>query len=183
MSVNKAKLKDERICQQVIEAYLSEERPTMREIGKKLGLGEHTIQAIVQKKLPAKQREKERVLRLSRSKMGDLNPMKDKLAELHHNYKGECSDGRGYILVLKPKWFTGRKGSKHVFQHHLVLCEALGLTEIPLGWEVHHIDETTTNNHIDNLALVTASGHQVLHKKSPWRKLTPWEKHVYGILK
>jgi hypothetical protein len=133
--------------------------------------------------LSDEEREKERVLRLSRSKQGDKNPMKGKFGKKHPLFKGGVTDGKGYRLVLKPEWFTGRKGTKYVFEHHAVFCQATGLTEIPKGFAIHHIDEDPMNNQLDNLALVTSAGHRRLHTASPWRKLSPWEKHVYGILK
>lgn len=97
------------------------------------------------------------------SKMGDKNPMKGKVGELHQNYKGIVSDGKGYLMCLKPDWYTGRKGSKHVFVHTIVMCEALGLTELPKGFEIHHIDGNKHNNDITNLALITNVGHTKLH--------------------
>ena len=183
MSVNKTQLKDELLCREVVAYYLSEEKPVIATAAKKFDLSLHTAQAMIQLVLSVEKRHEERILRLSRSKTGNLNPMKGKLRDFRPNYRGKVSDGKGYMLVLKPAWFTGRKGSKHVFEHHLVLCEALGWTEIPEDFVVHHIDEVPTNNRIDNLALVTPSAHRTLHSSSPWRKLSPWEKHVYGILK
>ena len=183
MSVNKSQLKDEALCRSVVEAYTAPDKPIIAEITQRFSVTPHTAQAMIQAVLSPEEREKERLLRLSRSKKGDKNPMSGKTKERHHNYRGRCSDGKGYVLVLKPAWFTGRSASKHVFEHHVVMCEALGLTEMPEGFSVHHIDEDPTNNRIDNLALVTNKGHGRLHNASPWRKLSLWERHVYGILK
>ena len=97
------------------------------------------------------------------SKTGEKNPMHGKCRENHPQYKGEVSDGKGYLMCLKPDWYTGRVGSKHVFVHSVVICEALGLTEIPNGYVVHHIDGNKRNNDISNLALMTVSGHGKLH--------------------
>lgn len=99
----------------------------------------------------------------SLSKSGDKSPMKGKVGELHHNYIGRVSDGNGYFMVLKPDWYTGRKGSKHVFEHSIVMCESLGLTEIPKGFHVHHVDGDKTNNSIDNLALLNSHAHAKIH--------------------
>ena len=93
------------------------------------------------------------------SKLGDKNPMKGKVGDKNPFYKGIIEDGKGYNIVLKPEWYTGRVGSRHVFLHHVVMAEALGLTEIPKGFVVHHIDGNKKNNDINNLALVNLSGH------------------------
>lgn len=97
------------------------------------------------------------------SKTGELNPMSGKHGEKHHNFIGAVSDNKGYLMVLKPDWYTGRKRSKHVFQHHVVVCEHLGLSAIPKGGHVHHVDKNPYNNEFDNLVLMTASDHQRLH--------------------
>lgn len=99
------------------------------------------------------------------SKLGDKNPMKGKTKEQHPRYKERVSDGKGYWMVLKPDWYTGRKGCQHVFEHSVVMCKALGLTEIPEGYVVHHIDGDRHNNDIDNLALMTNSAHSKLHQQ------------------
>ena len=100
----------------------------------------------------------------SLSKQEEKNPMSGKTKENHHNYKGEISDGNGYLMVLKPDWYTGRKGSKHIFLHHKVICEHLGITEMPKGFVVHHIDCDKHNNNINNLSLMTISAHTKIHQ-------------------
>lgn len=99
----------------------------------------------------------------SDSKKGDLNPMKKMTGEDHPRYIGIVDDGNGYDMIKKPEWYTGRHGSDYVFYHSVVMCEALGLTEIPKGFVVHHIDGNKKNNDISNLALVTISGHSKIH--------------------
>lgn len=98
------------------------------------------------------------------SKLGDKNPMSGKFRESHPNYKGEVSDNKGYLMVLKPEWYTGRKNSKHVFKHSVVVCENLGITEIPKGWAVHHCDFNPLNNSFDNLVLIRSGDHSRLHR-------------------
>lgn len=109
-----------------------------------------------------------RTLRKSRtyrnSKLGSNNPMLGKTKEKHHNYIGDVSDGKGYLMCVKPEWYTGRKGCKHVFKHHIVMCESLGLTEIPKGFCVHHVDGNKLNNDLINLALLTTGAHTRLHQ-------------------
>ena len=99
-----------------------------------------------------------------RSKLGNKNPMYGKYREDHPNYKGRVSDGKGYMLVLKPDWYTGRSGSKHIFEHHAVYCEHHGLTEIDTSkYAIHHIDGDKLNNNIENLMMLTHSDHSKLH--------------------
>ena len=99
------------------------------------------------------------------SKTGDKNPMKRKYKEQHPNYKERVSDGHGYWMVLRPEWYTGRIGCNHVFEHSVVMCKALGLTEIPAGFVIHHIDGDKHNNNIGNLALMTNAAHSKLHQQ------------------
>jgi hypothetical protein len=122
----------------------------------------------------------EQALRYSRSKLGTKNPMKGLFAERHPNFKGDLTcDPDGYVLVLRPTWFTGRT-SRYVYKHSVVMCELLGLQGLPEGMHVHHIDGDKANNSAENLALVTASGHRRLHAQSPLRRLSLWELHRCG---
>ncbi len=97
------------------------------------------------------------------SKLGVKNPMFGKMGQDHHNYVGVVSDNKGYLMILKPDWYTGRKNSKHVFLHHVVVCENLGITEIPKGWHVHYCDKNPLNNKFNNLVLILAGDHTRLH--------------------
>lgn len=135
---------------------------TQDEIGEKVGVTRKVIWRMLTRMFsPEEMKERKRKV-YRKSKLGDRNPATGKHPG---NYIGECSDGKGYTLVPKPKWYTGRKGTLHIFKHHLVICEKLGLTEIPRGMIVHHIDENPSNNDISNLILLTASAHIKLHQK------------------
>lgn len=98
------------------------------------------------------------------SKLGDKNPMLGKFGEKASNYKGIVSDNKSYFLVLKPSWYTGRKNSKHIFYHHKVVCENLGITEVPSGYAVHHCNFDHADNRFDNLVMLTHSEHSKLHR-------------------
>lgn len=82
-----------------------------------------------------------------------------------NTYKGtDVVDGKGYVIIPKPEWYVGRKNSKYVYLHSVVMCESLGITEIPKGFCVHHIDGNKTNNDISNLCLLTVEAHSKLHQ-------------------
>jgi len=49
----------------------------------------------------------------------------------------------------------------HVY--HKIYCDYYGLTGIPEGYVVHHIDGDPWNNNIDNLQMMTRAEHTILH--------------------
>lgn len=98
------------------------------------------------------------------SKLGNLNPMFGVTGADHPRFVGDVSDCKGYLMRVKPDWYTGRKGSNHVFTHSIVACENLGLTEIPAGWCVHHVDGNPHNNAFDNLVVCTLGDHNRIHR-------------------
>lgn len=136
---------------------------TQQEIADRLGVHWKKVFKWIKANYTPEYRRKRKARCYRKSKLGDKNPMFGKAGDAHHNFVGEVSDGKGYLMVLKPDWYTGRKGSKHVFTHHVVICLALGITEIPQGWCVHHCDENPYNNDIDNLILVTLADHTRIH--------------------
>lgn len=97
------------------------------------------------------------------SKLGDKNPMKQLTGENHPNYKGIIDDGAGYLMIKKPDWWTTRKNSDYIYYHHFVFAKEFGLTEIPKGFVIHHIDGNKHNNDISNLALLHMSAHSRWH--------------------
>lgn len=98
-------------------------------------------------------------------KLGAANPSAGRTGEQAFHWKGggPVPDGKGYVLVPKPDWFTGRPSSKYVFEHHVVYCGAHGLTEIPAGYDVHHRDGNKVNNVPENLELLLKPEHGRLH--------------------
>lgn len=137
---------------------------TIEQISKEIGWSMYTTWQWIAQNYSKEVRKERKKRCYSNSKLGHLNPMFGKTEEYHHNYIGDVSDGNGYLMRIKPHWYTGRKGSKHVFVHQLVMCEALGITEIPKGFCVHHVDENKQNNDISNLALMTTVAHMRLHQ-------------------
>ena len=73
-------------------------------------------------------------------------------------------DSNGYYLMPKPFWVTGRVNSEHIFVHQVVLMESLGITAIPEGFVVHHINENIHDNELTNLALMTMAAHRRQHQ-------------------
>lgn len=149
---------------QLVRYYFEETELTLEQIAEASELTYKVVWTTVARLYTDEQRLARKVKNYRASKTGDKNPMSGKVRELHPNWiGGEVSDGKGYIMVLKPEWYTGRPGSKYVFKHSVVMCEALGLTEMPKGFIVHHIDFDKTHNHIDNLAMMTSPAHSRLH--------------------
>jgi len=67
-----------------------------------------------------------------------------------------------YILVVPPKKYKGTLyRGRYAYEHHVVWCLAAG--PIPKGFHVHHIDQDTNNNSIDNLCLMSSKAHNAFH--------------------
>lgn len=91
------------------------------------------------------------------------NPMKGKTRTKHHNaVEGFTMSGQ-YRAVWAPDWWTGSSDAGRILEHQLVCAEANGLTCIPPGHVVHHIDHDKLNNHPDNLELMTRKDHARHH--------------------
>lgn len=152
--------------ERIVEAFKNTEL-TLEQMATEFSVSYKVVWNTVAKNFSLEERQERKRKNYRTSKLGNKNPMKGKCLQDHHNWRGgEVEDGKGYIMVNKPDWFTARKGSKYVFKHTLVFCEALGLTHLPKGFAVHHIDRDTKNNSIDNLALVTIVGHSKIHSSN-----------------
>ena len=136
---------------------------TLQQIADKTGHSYKQVFNYVKANYTTAHRKTRKAVTYKNSKLGDLNPMFGNFGSKHHRYVGVVGDSKGYLMVLKPEWYTGRKGSKHVFMHSVVVCVDLGITEIPKGYVVHHCDFNPHNNHIDNLVLLTVGEHSSLH--------------------
>ena len=155
MSVSRAWVEKESNREAVLRLYRDPTLPTIEGIASQLSTTIHNVGWVVRKCLPEAERRALAALRYSVSKTGDKNPMKGKTGEEHPRWVGECEDGYGYLTCL---W-----NGKRQFVHRVVMAQALGLAEIPEELDVHHIDSNPKNNKLDNLALVTRSGHRTIH--------------------
>ena len=136
---------------------------TMQAIANQLGTSYKVVFNYVKKNYSPAYRRARKATTYRNSKLGELNPMLGNVRQKHPRYVGVVSDCKGYLMAVKPGWYSGRKKSHHVFVHHLVICEDLQITEIPRGYCVHHCDFNPHNNDVSNLVLLTVGEHSALH--------------------
>ena len=152
---------------QQIKELLENTELTQAQIAARVGVG--TVS--VSKYSIANYSPEYRAARVSRSlsncRRGDKHPLWGRRGEAGVNYRGGVTHRRGYVLLLRPGWYTGmgsgRGGVQYVEEHRLVVCQQLGLSKIPDGWHVHHCDGTRHNNSFDNLVLLLKADHTLLH--------------------
>lgn len=150
--------------EQIVKDLFSNTSLTIEEIAEQALVHYTTAWKLICDSFTKEERSARKKLNYRKSRIGSLNPSYGKKKEEAFRWSGGVvEDGKGYLMVYKPDWYTGRKGSRHVFQHTVVMCEALGITELPKGWVIHHIDGDKKNNDINNLALLTNSAHLRLH--------------------
>ena len=155
MSVSKEWTSKPEWIKEVLERYKRPGCPRIKDIALEMRTTEHNVQYVLRTHLPSHEFSAMKKVRHSVAKMGDKNPMKGRSGSLHHNYIGLCDDGYGYLTV--------KVGKVRKFVHRIVMAEALGLTDLPKKFAVHHIDGDKKNNSLDNLAICTNAGHSVLH--------------------
>ena len=76
----------------------------------------------------------------------------------HKRYIGAI-DKNGYVLVTKQKGYKHRKFHQYIWM-------IANQTDIPEGYEIHHIDGNKQNNSIYNLELIEQFKHRSEHKKN-----------------
>lgn len=136
----------------------------LEQIPAKVGKGIRYVRKYVADNYTIEQRRARSKECYRRSKLGVNNPMKGNTGTDHHNYDPmPKSDAKGYLIVTKPVWYTGRKKSRHVFQHSAVWCAFMVLTEVPRNTVIHHCDQNPLNNSFDNLLGVTREEHKAIH--------------------
>lgn len=88
----------------------------------------------------------------------DIDVEKGTIYSLYHKRYVGSADKLGYIRVKKQKNY------KCNFLHQYIWMVANG-SDIPEGYEIHHIDRNPSNNSIYNLELVEKTEHRKEHHK------------------
>lgn len=132
------------------------------DIAKLHNVSEWLVSELARKHLTPEERTK-RYSEINRYAKLKVNPMKGKTRMAHHGSK-EYVVVSGYVTEWAPVWWTGLmpKGNR-VHTHQRVWCESNGKTEVPKGFDIHHIDEDKFNNDLSNLMCLTRSDHMKLH--------------------
>lgn len=149
---------------EIIELFHSEK--TLTELRKEIGMRVNTISDLWKAHYGDVAYNERKRIRYRRSKLADNNPMKGKYRENSPKYihGNRISDSSGRPRVRAPEWYEGAAHDGYVFEHTLVYCGSRGLTKIPEGHDVHHLDMDKQNNDPSNLILLTHSDHSLLHK-------------------
>ena len=166
MSVSKKWISDPENVKAVLKLYRQGDQP-MQKIAQTLGTTWHNVGGVIKEHMTLAERKACGSLHHSVSKTNGPNGMRGKFRDQHHNWIGECNAKNGYKTILNDD-------SERVPAHHYSMLKALGLKELPPGFVIHHIDEDITNNHPDNLAIASRSGHMRIHamyKGRPLKKL------------
>lgn len=169
----------------LVRLYLTEKK-AIRQISKELGRGEGTILRYlrihgiprrpqhVARKQTQETREKLRIARIGKKSS------KETRGKLSLSHKGKIYDtpkrriDRGYVQIYLPKHPMSSK-TGYIFEHRLVMAKSLGRL---LSSEeiVHHINEITSDNRIENLAILDRSTHISQHEKQVEKKT--WRRNM-----
>ena len=158
MSISKEHIADPKIRAKVVQLYCNTQQ-TIAEVARSLPVEASTATCILKEELGLGRFKELKAIRYGNSKRGANNPLYGKRGEASPCWKGDCSDGRGYL--------TRKVRGRRYFAHHIAACEKLGIPveEFPKGTVVHHIDGNRVNNNPDNLMILTKSEHSKLHYK------------------
>lgn len=151
-SVSKEHMRNRRLVRKVALCY-RQELVTVGEVAERFGVNHVTARAMIRAYMTDEEFNTLKGTRYQKSKLGEKNPQFGK------RWASDCEDGRGYL--------TRRVDGIRYFVHHIVMAEYLGIhpSQLPKGVTIHHIDENTRNNTIDNLCLSTGHGHQKIHER------------------
>lgn len=78
------------------------------------------------------------------------------------NWEDGYFDNKGRFRVYRPD-YPNAYNEGYALRYHIVWWLHYG-TPHPKGTEIHHIDLSKSNDNIENLALLSNSAHQRLHK-------------------
>lgn len=88
----------------------------------------------------------------------------ERIERLRLTRKTNSANSGGYVVVIAPPWWRGTQiGTNSAREHEVVWCQAHHRKWVPIGMVIHHCDNDKTNNHIDNLWLMTHQAHNKLH--------------------
>lgn len=82
-----------------------------------------------------------------------------------NSIQADVIDNGRYNCAKVPANFTASYKKGYMGEHARVVCECLGLTEIPKGYVVHHVNNDSKDNRFENLVLMTRSEHTSLHRR------------------
>jgi hypothetical protein len=132
-------------------------------IAARIGKSPWLVSEVCRKHVSKEIRQARKIAQDKVAKTGDKNPMWGLKGFKHH---GAVEESRvmGYRTAFVPDWWEGKKVRPgRIYEHHLVYCSHHGMTSIPKGHVVHHIDHNKDNNDISNLQLMTISEHMRHH--------------------
>lgn len=89
-----------------------------------------------------------------------------------HRAIGRIIKHGGYYEIMLPDYPNVDKGGR-IRLHRYFMEQKIGRL-LKEGEVVHHIDRDKLNNSIDNLQLMTAYDHAILHLSEKWTKTTSW---------
>ena len=84
---------------------------------------------------------------------------------LTRNKQGQFQIEKGNTKYKNVQYKNQRMG-----QHKKVICIALNIDNLPTGFIVHHLNNNSRDNSIDNLAIMTITAHNRVHSHKPWNK-------------
>lgn len=144
---------------------------TLVEVAAKYGLGVSTARYHVRR--AGALRSVQEALRLAASKgrfgsgrRGKRGPMSEEQKRKLSDSRLEWAEENAVGFSIKPSGYVEyTRGPNKGRSEHVVMIERRIGRRLIKGECVHHIDGDRSNNSIDNLALMTISGHARLHRR------------------
>lgn len=91
------------------------------------------------------------------------------VGDLAANYKNGLTMSRKYVMAYAP-WHPKAKDGRYIPLHRLIAEAKLG-RYLKRGEVVHHKDENQSNNHWENLEIITQKEHATEHMKNRKRDI------------